>query len=203
MEYQCRNWYYFVWLCGDHIVEQHVHNLDVMNWVMGAHPTKVSGNGGRQARTDPKYGSIFDHFAVEYEYANGARVYSYCRQTDATEGNVSEAVIGAIGTSNCQNLIQARGEKQWRFTEKSPNGYVQEHADLIASIRESKPLNEARQVAESTLTAIMGREAAYSGQSIAWEQMLNSNVRRGPEKYDFEMPPPPEEIPIPGKYKMA
>jgi predicted dehydrogenase len=203
MEYQCRNWYYFTWLCGDHIVEQHVHNLDVMNWVMGAHPIKARGNGGRQARTDPKYGSIFDHFAVEYEYANGARVYSYCRQTDATEGNVSEAVIGALGTSNCQNLIQAKGEKPWRLTEKSPNGYVQEHTDLIASIRENKPLNEARQVAESTLTAIMGREAAYSGQSIGWEQMLNSNISRAPEKYNFETPPPLEEIPIPGKYKMA
>ncbi|MEO8427717.1 MAG: Gfo/Idh/MocA family oxidoreductase [Verrucomicrobiota bacterium] len=203
MEYQCRNWYYFIWLSGDHIVEQHVHNLDVMNWVMGAHPIKASGNGGRQARTDPKYGSIFDHFAVEYEYANGARVYSYSRQTNATERNVSEAVIGAIGTSNCQNLIQAKGEKPWRFAEKSPNGYVQEHADLIASIRAGKPLNEARQIAESTLTAIMGREAAYSGQSITWEQMLNSNVSRAPDKYDFETPPPPEEVPIPGKYKMA
>jgi predicted dehydrogenase len=203
MEYQCRNWYYFVWLCGDHIVEQHIHNLDVINWVFGAHPIKASGNGGRQVRTDPKYGVIFDHFAIEYVYPNGARLYSYCRQSNGTEGNVSEAVIGARGTSNCQNLIQVKGEKPWRFTEKSRNGYVQEHADLIAAIREHKPLNEARQVAESTLSAILGREAAYSGQSITWDEMFHSSVRRAPERYDFATQPPQETVALPGKYKFA
>jgi predicted dehydrogenase len=203
MEYQCRNWYYFTWLCGDHIVEQHVHNLDVMNWVMGAHPIKASGMGGRQVRTDPKYGHIFDHFAVEYEYANGARVFSQCRQHDNCEDNISEAVMGVNGTSNCHTIIQPKNGAEWKFTGKNKNGYVQEHADLIAAIRAEKPVNEARQVAESTLTAIMGRESAYSGHSVTWDQMLNSDVRLGPSTYSFEVQPPQASVAIPGKYKMA
>ena len=203
MEYQCRNWYYYTWLCGDHIVEQHVHNLDVANWLMGAHPIKASGLGGRQSRTDPKYGEIFDHFAVEYEYPNGARVFSQCRQSDNCESNVSETAMGSKGTSNCHSLIQVKGGESWRFPGKSPDGYVQEHADLIASIRAGKPLNEARQVAESTLTAIMGRESAYSGHSLTWDDMLNSDVKLGPGKYSFEVEPPKAVVAIPGKHKLA
>ncbi|MDB6125810.1 MAG: Myo-inositol 2-dehydrogenase [Pedosphaera sp.] len=236
MEYQCRNWYYFTWLCGDHIVEQHVHNLDVINWVMGAHPIKASGMGGRQVRTDPKYGHIFDHFAVEYEYANGARMFSQCRQHDNCESNISEAVMGTNGTSNCHSVIQmkhmqdapqvaqaeskrggdalvhasdqvvkpVKSEKNiWKFTTKNNNGYVQEHTDLIAAIRSGKPVNEARQIAESTLTAIMGRESAYSGQSITWDEMLNSDVKLAPESYGFDVAPPKSVVAIPGKYKMG
>src|SRR5579859_740049 len=203
MEYQCRNWYYYTWLCGDHIVEQHVHNLDVANWLMGAHPIKASGLGGRQSRTDPKYGEIFDHFAVEYEYPNGARVFSQCRQSDNCESNVSETAMGSKGTSNCHSVIQVKGGEAWRFSGKSPDGYVQEHADLIASIRAGKPLNEARQVAESTLTAIMGRESAYSGHSLTWDEMLNSEVKLGPGKYGFDVEPPKAVVAIPGKHKLA
>lgn len=203
MEYQLRNWYYFTWLCGDHIVEQHVHNLDVINWVMGAHPIKAYGMGGRQVRTDPKYGHIFDHFAVEYEYANGARMFSQCRQHDHCEDSISEAVMGVKGTSNCHTIIQPKGEKGWKFSEKNNNGYVQEHADLIAAIRAGKQVNEARQIAESTLTAIMGRESAYSGRSVTWDEMLNSTVHRGPEKYSFEVTPPKDIVAIPGKYQFA
>jgi predicted dehydrogenase len=203
MEYQCRNWYYFTWLCGDHIVEQHVHNLDVINWIMGTHPIKASGLGGRQVRTDPKYGHIFDHFAVEYEYANGARMFSQCRQSDGCEDNISEAVMGLKGTSNCHTVIQPKGGTNWKFTDKNNNGYVQEHADLIASIRAGKPLNEARQIAETTLTAIMGRESAYSGHSVTWDQMLNSPVKLGPESYSFDVAPPRASVAIPGKYKLA
>ncbi|HEX4644028.1 MAG TPA: Gfo/Idh/MocA family oxidoreductase, partial [Verrucomicrobiae bacterium] len=203
MEYQCRNWYYYTWLCGDHIVEQHVHNLDVANWLMGAHPIKASGLGGRQSRTDPKYGEIFDHFAVEYEYPNGARVFSQCRQSDNCESNVSETAMGSKGTSNCHSQIQVKGGEGWRFTGKSPDGYVQEHADLIASIRAGKPLNEARQVAESTLTAIIGRESAYSGHSVTWDEMLNSEMKLGPGKYSFDVEPPKAVVAIPGKHKLA
>lgn len=203
MEYQCRNWYYYTWLCGDHIVEQHVHNLDVANWLMGAHPVKASGLGGRQVRTDPKYGHIFDHFAVEYEYPNGARVFSQCRQSDNCDDNVSEAAIGTKGTSDCYANIHVKDGESWRYSGSKANPYVLEHTDLIASIREGKPLNEARQVAESTLTAIMGRESAYSGHAVKWDDMLNSEVKLGPGKYSFDVEPPKVAVAIPGKYKLA
>ena len=112
-------------------------------------------------------------------------------------------MIGTRGTSNCRNLIQVKGEKPWRYTEKGPSGYVQEHADLIASIREGKPLNEARQIAESTLTSIIGREAAYSGRSVTWDEMLNSKKSLSPEKYSFDAPPPEAPVAIPGKYRFS
>ncbi|HSH14897.1 MAG TPA: Gfo/Idh/MocA family oxidoreductase, partial [Verrucomicrobiae bacterium] len=174
MEWQLRNWNYFTWLSGDHIVEQHVHNLDVMNWVLQAHPIKATGMGGRQARPNRNYGHIYDHFAVEYEYPNGVRMFSQCRQMNGCEGKVEEAVVGTKGSSNCRDRIYTTVGTPWRFREKQSNPYQQEHEDLIASIRAGQPLNEARAIAESTLTGIMGRESAYSGQSVEWEQALNS-----------------------------
>jgi predicted dehydrogenase len=203
MESQCRNWYYYTWLSGDHIVEQHIHNLDLMNWLFQAHPARASGSGGRQARTDAKFGNIYDHFAVEFEYPKDVRLFSYCRQNDGCEGNVSDLVIGSRGTSNCRNLITVKGEKPWRFTETVVPGHQQEHTDLIASIRAEKPLNEARAVAESTLMAIMGREAAYSGLVIEWDAALNSSQKLGPEKYAFDAQPPPAIVAIPGKHKFG
>lgn len=196
MEWQLRNWLYFTWLSGDHIVEQHVHNLDVINWVMGAHPIRALGMGGRQARTDPAYGHIYDHFTVEYEYPNGARLMSMCRQIDGCANNVSERVVGTKGTSNCSDTI--RGAVQWRYEGPGCHPYVQEHADLIASIRSGKPLNEAQQVADSTMTAIMGRMSAYTGQEITWEMAVNSKENLMPEKLEFgPLPVPP--VAIPGK----
>ena len=200
MEWQLRNWNYFTWLSGDHIVEQHVHNLDVLNWVMNAHPVKAYAQGGRQARPNKNFGHIYDHFAVEYEYANGARMFSQCRQMDDCAGRVGEVIVGTKGSSNCQNFIQVRGGDGWRFSGKDSNAYSQEHLDLINSIRAGKPINEARSVAESTMTAIMGRESAYSGQVIEWETAFNSTKRLGPEKYEMgtiEFP----EVAMPGKYK--
>jgi predicted dehydrogenase len=203
MEWQLRNWNYFTWLGGDHIVEQHVHNLDIMNWVLDAHPVKAIALGGRQARPNQSYGHIYDHFAVEYEYANGARMFSQCRQMNGCEGKVEEAVVGTKGTSNCKDWIRT-GDKQlvYRFREQDVNPYQQEHQDLIDSIRCGKPLNEAKAVAESTLTGIMGRESAYSGRSITWDEVLNSQVRLGPEKYEMGSLPFPE-VAIPGQYKFA
>ncbi len=196
MEWHLRNWLYFTWLSGDHITEQHVHNLDVINWVMKAHPVKALGMGGRQARTDPAYGHIYDHFAVEYEYPNGVRVHSTCRQIDGTASRVGENIVGTKGTSNASNSI--RGANPWRFEGKGNSPYVQEHTDLIASIRAGKPLNEGRQVAESTLTAIMGRLSAYSGQEVTWEQVLNSTLDLMPAKLAFgPLPVPP--VAVPGK----
>ncbi len=199
MEWQLRNWNYFTWLSGDHIVEQHVHNIDVINWAFNDHPVKALAMGGRQARPGTAQGHIYDHFAVEYEYPNGARMFSQCRQMDGCEGRVGEAVVGTKGTSNCANYVKSTDGTLWRFREKDVNGYQQEHQDLIASIRAGAPLNEARAVAESTLTGIMGRESAYSGRVVEWDTILNSNTKLGPEKYAFGGLPFPE-VAIPGKY---
>lgn len=203
MEWQLRNWNYFTWLSGDHIVEQHVHNLDIINWALNAHPVKALALGGRQARPDQTYGHIYDHFAVEYEYPNGARMFSQCRQMNGCEGKVGEAVVGTKGSSNCKDWIRGSdGQLAWRFREQEANAYQQEHQDLIASIRAGAPLNEAKAVAESTLTGIMGRESAYSGRSVEWDEVLNSKTRLGPEKYEMGSLPFPA-VAIPGQYKFA
>jgi len=203
MEWQLRNWNYFTWLGGDHIVEQHVHNLDIINWVFDAHPVKALALGGRQARPNQSYGHIYDHFAVEYEYANGARMFSQCRQMDGCDGKVEEAVVGTKGTSNCKDRIQTSDKKlAYRFREQDVNAYQQEHQALIDSIRCGKPLNEAKAVAESTLTGIMGRESAYSGRLVTWDEMLNSQTHLGPEKYEMGSLPFPE-VAIPGQYRLT
>ena len=174
-EWQIRNWLYFTWLSGDHIVEQHVHNLDVANWVLGAHPQKATAVGGRQSRTDPKFGHIYDHFAVDYEYASGARVLSMCRQIAGTRNRIGEHFIGTKGTSDPAGRIL--GSAAWSFAkpERPVSPFVQEHTDLVASLRAGEPINELKQIAESTLTAIMGREAAYTGQEVAWDEILNAD----------------------------
>jgi myo-inositol 2-dehydrogenase/D-chiro-inositol 1-dehydrogenase len=184
VEWQLRNWYYFTWLCGDHIVEQHVHNLDVVNWATNAHPVSAVGLGGRQVRTGPEYGNIYDHFAIDYEYPGEIHVASYCRQIPHCENNVSEALIGTKGF--CQvNKYTITGEKAWRLDGKDNLPYVQEHTDLIAAIRGGKPYNELKPVAESTLTAILGRMAAYTGQKVTWDQALNSSESLMPAKLEW------------------
>jgi predicted dehydrogenase len=176
MEWQIRNWLFICWLSGDHIVEQHVHNLDVMNWAMGATPAKAMGEGGRQARIEPEYGNIYDHFAVEYEYPGGVRIFSMCRQIDKTSTRVTERVVGTRGVAIPSEGKILRGNKVvYEFEGDEINPYVQEHADLIASIRNNRPVNEARRVAESTLTAVMGRMSAYTGRELSWEWALNSS----------------------------
>ncbi|MCZ7637298.1 MAG: Gfo/Idh/MocA family oxidoreductase [Verrucomicrobia bacterium] len=202
MEWQLRNWNYFTWLGGDHYVEQHLHNIDVMNWVMGAHPVKAYGMGGRQAREHPIHGHIYDHFAVEYEYPNGVRMFSQARQMNHCEGRVEEGVVGTKGTSNCATWIRPKEGAFWRFRDPEVNAYQQEHQNLIASIRAGTPLNEAKNLAESTLTAIMGRESAYTGQPIEWEQALHSQKVWGPDRYEFG-PLPFPKVPMPGDYKLA
>ncbi len=201
MEWQIRNWNYFTWLSGDHIVEQHVHNLDVMNWVMGTHPVRaVSGLGGRQVRTGRVHGNIFDHFAVEYEYPGGVSMFSQCRQINGCKNLVGEAVMGTKGTSNCKNSIKPKDGRGWRFRQKEPSPYKLEHADLIASIRAGEPINEARNVAESTMTAIIGREAVYSGQAVEWDAAMRSASRLGPKEYELG-PYPMPEVAMPGRYR--
>ena len=196
MEWQVRNWLYFTWLSGDHIVEQHVHNLDVINWALQSPPVNAVGMGGRQVRTAPAYGNIYDHFAIDYEYPNGVHVMSMCRQINGTASNVSERLIGTKGTSNAVSSI--RGQTHWRFEGEHNNEYSQEHADLIASIRAGKPLNEGKRIAESTLTAIMGRMSAYTGQEVTWEQALNSPLDLMPRELAFG-PLPVAPVAMPGK----
>ncbi|MBX7259529.1 MAG: Gfo/Idh/MocA family oxidoreductase [Candidatus Hydrogenedentes bacterium] len=188
MEWQLRNWNYFTWLSGDHIVEQHVHNIDVMNWVLKSHPIKAMGMGGRQQRTGPEFGHIYDHFAVEFEYPNGVRVTSMCRQNAGTYHRVNEWVVGTKGTSDPAGQINAK--KKYKFEGKPANPYVQEHADLIASIRAGKPLNEGRAIAESTMAAIIGRLAAYTGQEVTWQwAMEESKLDLSPARLELgELP---------------
>jgi predicted dehydrogenase len=198
LTYQLRNWYNFPWLCGDHIVEQHIHNLDVIQWVMKANPVNCVAVGGRQTYIEEEYGVIYDHFGVDYEYPNGVHVMSMCRHWPNSKDNVSEAVVGTKGKSNCSNLIELYGGDKWKAAGGGKNAYVQEHTDLVASIRAGEPLNEAEQVANSTLVAIMGREAAYTGQQLKWDEFLNSDLRLMPENVTNETVPP-AKVPRPGK----
>ena len=201
LEWQLRNWNYFTWLSGDHIVEQHVHNLDIMNWVLGAHPVKaVSGLGGRQVRVGERHGHIFDHFAVEFEYPEGVSMLSQSRQINGCQNIVGETVIGSKGKSNCKDRIEFGNGERWRFRERVSSPYKQEHEDLIASIRAGNPINEAQNVAESTMTGIMGREAVYSGKAIEWDAAMKSTKRLGPDEYKFG-PYPIPEVAMPGIYR--
>jgi predicted dehydrogenase len=198
MEWQLRNWPYFTWASGDILVEQHIHTIDLINWVMGATPVRAYGMGGRLARPSWEYGHIYDHYAVEYEYPGGVRLFSQNRQIEGCKNLVGAAITGTRGTSNCENRIE--GDQAWAFQGDARDGYEQEHIDLIESIRAGKPLNEAKQVAESTLTAIMGRESAYSGQEITWEAVLNSQRDYTPKEFtlgDCHFP----EVPMPRNYR--
>src|ERR1043166_4320363 len=184
LEKQINHWYHYILLCGDHICEQHVHNLDIANWIMKDHPVKCWGMGARQQLGD-KAGEIWDNFAIEYQYANGVRLHAYCGQIKRAWSSVSEACHGAKGASELhdgRNYIKTKDGKLWKPGEiKDDNGYVNEHRDLILAILNDSPLNEAKQVADSTLTAIMGREAAYSGAEVDWATMLHSKFTYGPD----------------------
>jgi predicted dehydrogenase len=196
VEWQIRNWLYFTWLSGDHIVEQHVHNLDVANWAIGTHPVKVMGMGGRQVRVQPEFGNIYDHFAIDLEYPNGVHVMSMARQIAQCADNVSERIVGTKGTFDSNGYRFTGDAKGIRFREKEVNPYVQEHIDLLASIRAGKPLNELVQVAESTMTAIMSRMSAYTGKAITWEEAMNSKLDIVPKDLAFgPMPVPPVAMP--------
>jgi len=197
MEWQIRNWLYFAWLSGDHIVEQHVHNIDVCNWVMkDKTPVRAVGVGGRQVRTGADFGHIYDHFGIDYEYDTGAHMLSLCRQQDSTDGSVAEHVHGTKGVSSKIGDFRISGEKKWSFEGKDSAHYVQEHIDLIASIRKGTPINELPTVANSCMTAIMGRMAAYSGKIVTWEKAINSVETLMPHKLEFgSLPVPPVAMP--------
>lgn len=202
VEWQLRNWLYFVWLSGDHIVEQHVHNIDVINWAFRALPDQVHSLGGRQFRTGPEFGNIYDHFGTEFFYPGDVRTISMCRQIQGTTGNVSERVVGTKGVSDCAGTIA--GEEPWKYEGPTPNPYVEEHRHWIEAIRGGPYLNEARQVTESTMCAIMARESAYSQQQMKREwfmQRCELDLRPRP---DLKMtdPLPVTPVAVPGKYQL-
>jgi predicted dehydrogenase len=207
LAYQLNNWYHFVWLCGDHIVEQHVHNLDVCNWAIGAHPTKAVGLGGRSNRQQGDasvVGQIFDHFAVDYEYPKGVHVMSMCRQIAGTEENVSEAVVGTKGSFDSHGYrVNGKSVRSRAQGQKDISPYVQEHTDLIECIRTGKPINELKNVAESTLTAILGRMTTYTGKLVTWEQALNSKEETMPTQLAWDMSLPVAPVAVPGKTKLV
>ncbi|MHC4646385.1 MAG: Gfo/Idh/MocA family protein [Planctomycetota bacterium] len=204
MEWQIRCWPYFLWLSGDHIVEQHLHNLDIINWAIGSHPVQCLGMGGRQVRTGPEYGNIFDHFAVEYEYPKGVRVMSMCSQIKATTSRVGERVVGTKGfcyTTRAAGYIE--GRNPYKYEGPGANAMILEHADLINSVLDGKPINEGQQVAESTLTAIMGRMSAYTGRAVSWDWVMDSSkLDLTPPKLEMgDLPVSP--VPVPGHMQLV
>ncbi len=203
MHWQMHNWYYFTWLSGDFNVEQHVHYLDVCAWVMGGYPVKAIGMGGRQVRTESMYGNIYDHHSVTYEYENGARLFSNCRQQRGCKTDMGSVALGSKGRAIVsESKLEIMSETQWRFDKKVKDMYQAEHDELFAAIRTGQPINNGEYMAKSTMLAIMGRMATYTGQEITWEQAMNSTQDLSPEKYGWGAAPE-VEIARPGVTKLA
>jgi predicted dehydrogenase len=207
--YQMRNWYNFTWLCGDHIVEQHIHNLDVMNWAFDAHPVAAVGMGFR-TRNNPAFGHIYDFFAVDFEMPKGAlageapHTLSMCRQISNCADSVTEHLVGTKGTCDVSGSV-INGQPIFTNAQRKTfvDPYVQEHTDLIAHIREGKEINELKRVAESTLTAIMGRMSAYTGKRVTWDMALHSKEELVPAKLDWDMKLDTPPVAIPGTTKFV
>ncbi len=207
MEYQIRNWYYYTWLCGDHIVEQHIHNLDVGCWVKNKWPVSAHGLGGRQVRTDKKYGEIYDHHAVEYTFDDGSVMTSQCCHIGNTWGSVDEWAHCTGGivhlTNNHRQCTIARTDGTIeRFSGENDNPYQIEHDDMFRAIRENTEYNEAENGAYSSMVAILGRMCTYSGKELQWDEALNNGSNIMPERYDWDAEPPtlPNEN---GEYPIA
>ena len=221
LEYQMRNWYYFNWLCGDHILEQHIHNIDIANWFVGGYPTEAQGMGGREVRNGIDHGEIYDHHFVEFSYANGAVISSQCRHQPGCMNKVEENFQGTKGTVSTRKGIikNLDGDVSYNYdrventsssmkNKGGENPYQVEHDKLFASIRNGDVIADAENGANSTLTAIMGRMATYSGKVITWDQALNSDLQLMPEMMTWGSTPPtlPDskgryKIPVPGKTK--
>jgi predicted dehydrogenase len=203
MQYQVHNWYHFTWVSGDNICEQHVHNLDVCNWVMNDHPVEANGMGGcsRRYLGDKRgTGQIFDHHFVEFTYKNGTKMYSQCRHMQGTWGNVSEAAHGTKGESNCAGWIKAAEE--WRFRGEGADPYDQEHVDLLAAIRKDEKYNEGWFGATSSFTAVLGRMATYSGQVVKWDDAVKQGKSKFPQELTWDAPAP-EQKNADGDYAIA
>ena len=191
MEYQMRNWYYFAWIGGDHIVEQHIHNLDVINWVKRGYPVSARGMGGIETRKGPDYGEIFDHHAVEFTYEDGSICFSQCRHQLGCWNSVSEYAVGTKGKASIDRYT-ITGDNAWRFRENEKNAYQVEHDDFFDAIRNNKPYNEGENGAKSTMTAILGRMATYSGKVVEWKDAIDSKIDLFPEKLAWDAQPKPQ-----------
>lgn len=204
MEQQMRNWYYYTWLSGDFIVEQHCHNFDKANWVLkGLTPIAATGVGGRQVRTDEKYGHIYDHFACTLEFPGGIKVFSACRQMPGLPSDVNDHVFATKGQAHLmKHRVEPIGGTTWEFEGEPKSMYQVEHDELFAGIRSGKLINDGESAALSTSMAILAREAAYSGQRITWKQFSNSKQNIGPKEYAWGKNPLPG-VPMPGAYKFA
>jgi len=214
LEYQMRNWYYFTWLCGDQIVEQHIHNIDAFNWAKQSYPTSAQGMGGRQVRTGKEYGEIYDHHYVEYTYGDGGLLNSQCRHIKGCMNKVAERLIGTKGTVESQGntgiIRDYKGNVIYNHRGKEdPNPYQVEHDALFASVRKGEVLTNFKNGVESTLTTILGRYATYSGQLVTREEVLNSSIQLMPSAVNWNTNPPvmPDNegyypIPMPGSYKV-
>jgi predicted dehydrogenase len=212
MEYQMRNWYYFVWLCGDHITEQHIHNLDVINWFKGGYPVKAQGFGGRQVRKSKEHGEIFDHHYVEFHYADGSILNSQCRHMPGTSSKVDELLVGTKGKIYCDaaRITDLRGKTIFQFDKsKERNPYQTEHDELFAAIAKGEyKYADAENGAYSTMTSILGRMATYSGQIVDWDKAINSGLNLHPSVYAFDAAAPVNPgpdgfypVPVPGVTK--
>jgi predicted dehydrogenase len=212
MEYQMRNWYYFVWLCGDHITEQHIHNLDVINWFKVGYPVKAQGFGGRQVRKSKEHGEIFDHHYVEFHYADGSILNSQCRHMPGTSSKVDELLVGTKGKIYCDaaRITDLRGKTIFQFDKsKERNPYQTEHDELFAAIAKGEyKYADAENGAYSTMTSILGRMATYSGQIIDWDKAINSGLNLHPSVYAFDAAAPVNPgpdgfypVPVPGVTK--
>ncbi len=203
MEFQMRNWYYFSWLSGDHNVEQHVHSLDKAVWVMGDKtPTRAWGLGGRQVRTESKFGDIYDHHAVVFEYPDGKRVFSFCRQIGGAYREVSDTVFGTKGRAVILPKYTISGEEEWTYRGRDKSMYDLEHEALFSAIRKGEAINNGRYMANSTMMGILARMVDYTGQAITWEQAMASTQDLSPAAYTWDAAPPilPDEN---GNYPVA
>jgi len=208
MEWMIRNWVNWTWLSGDHIVEQHVHNIDVANWFFGKHPVKAVGMGSRLRRVT---GDQYDNFSIDYTFENGMHIHSMCRQINGCANNVSERLQGTKGSTDCEStILDLAGTELWKYEypldkDGKPTGrvsvdpYVQEHIDLITAIRTGKPFNELENTAVSTMVGIMGRISAYTGKETTWEEMMNSDLKLGPAVFAFGPVDIPKDVPIAGE----
>ena len=215
LEYQMRNWYYFNWICGDHILEQHIHNIDVANWFIGSYPKSAQGMGGRQTRTGKEYGEIFDHHYVEFNYNSGAVISSQCRHQKGCDSRVDEVFQGTKGSVELGKgaITDLKGKELYRYPSvlgQEANPYQVEHDEFFKSIRSNDIISDAENGAKSTLSAIMGRMATYSGKTVTWDEVLNSDHQIMPESVDWDTTPPslPDEngfysIPKPGVTKFS
>lgn len=207
MQWQMRNWYYFAWLSGDHIVEQAVHSIDKMIWAMkDQHPVQAVAHGGRQVRTDPLFGHIFDHFEIVYEFPDGAKGFLFCRQQDNCSNDNSDTIMGTEGVERILGFrgppeIKVKGDLKWRYQGPRPDMYQVEHNELFASIRKGEPMNDGAWMVQSTMMAIMGRMAAYTGKNLTWEEALNSQQKLVPDEFAWDMSLATPEVALPGKTK--